>query len=596
MIELSEAPVFTALDRVAVTFACELVTDAADREPLCGFRLAQIYRELFGPIAHRKTVAPSGLAMARARRLFTGSRSFLDYITTGQPGVNGRPLFFAAALDADGESARDAMVLRPPEWSYEFESTRVTLSTAPTARAIPVLFVDHFCVFESGRIFYLASFGQTPEATPRLDEYGLIQLERLTLDPESAADASYLGFAWMAPDRRQASLPATSLKGFLDARLAMLNSDAETPNAIHDVLRPFGILPQGKTFQMAPHGWLKNALVQVEDLALLQTAAFACRCFESEYRGDNSPASTPAVPEALAQVHADWRSATAGVPRPHVAEQIDGSAESPIARPLLAFAGLAQGIPDFPRQDRSEVHDSTRPATAAPESMFYVHPAFELAVGVSWRTFSDAQREVGGCPYAMMAWIIGLHDEVIVTDMEERIERMIYGESAPGAIAEQLGRAEPAADLMRVWRKAASFWRPRSAMIDANLKARLDIFRWCSIHRSGNVFRYPTERDLLIAISQSRGTDARFNDAHGTLDRYESLVEDLSGLTANYAAVRANWLLGVITVLGLIALPQAISDTANLLGLPIDPLWTALALLGSAIALFLLWNRTPKIR
>lgn len=589
---LREAPVFDSLERVAMTFACELVTDATEDAPDCSFRLAQVYRELFGPEDQRRTREPAGDALDRARKLFASSRSFLDDITTGPPGVNGRPLLLSAELDGSGRSALAATIVRPPHWDYQFESTEVRLLVAPEASAIPVSFTDQFCVFESGRIFYLASFGQAPGQRPRLDEYGLIQLERLTMDPASATDADFLGFRLDEPAARP-----LSLRAFLEARLKRLcDPPAGTPSAVRDVLRPFGIVAEGEDLRLPACDWLRNGLLQVEDAGLLETARFAFRHYSVEDTEGGETEPSPVMTKADdAWTHRFAAPAPAPVePPPHVSGSFDPEAETEIPRPVLAFAGLAQGIPDFPRQDESEVHDSTRPATAALEGMFYVHPAFELAVGVNWRTFRDAQAEVGGCPYAIMAWIIGLHDEVIVADMERRIERMIYGEPAHPDSAAVLGRAEPVGDLVGVLGKVARFVRPRSAMIDDNLRARLDIFRWCSIHRSGNVFRYPTERELLDAIRQCRGTDARFDDAHGTLDRYENLVEDLSSLGANYAAVRTNWLLGAITVLSVVALPGAIEETAAFAGLAIDPLWATLALLGVALVLFLLWDRTPR--
>lgn len=589
---LREVPVFDSLERVAMTFACELVTDATEDAPDSSFRLGQVYRELFGPEDQRRTREPAGEALERARKLFASSRSFLDDITTGPPGVNGRPLLLSAELDGSGRSALAASIIRPPHWDYQFESTEVRLLVAPEASAIPVIFTDQFCVFESGRIFYLASFGQAPGRGPRLDEYGLIQLEWLTMDPASAADADFLGFRL---DGATAQHGPLSLRAFFEARLSRLcDPPAGAPSAVRDVLRPFGIVADGQNLRLPERSWLRNGLLQIEDAAMLETARFAFR----HYSVDDAAERTDEPGAAVAGADESWQTRLASAAReaaaPHICTSFDPEADTEILRPVLAFAGLAQGIPDFPRQDDSEVHDSTRPATAALEGMFYVHPAFELAVGINWRTFRDAQAEVGGCPYAIMAWIIGLHDEVIVADMEGRIERMIYGEPAHPDSAAALGRAEPVGDLVGVLGKVARFVRPRSAMIDDNLRARLDIFRWCSIHRSGNVFRYPTERELLDAIRQCRGTDARFDDAHGTLDRYENLVEDLSSLGASYAAVRTNWLLGAITVLSVVALPGAIEETAAFAGLAVDPLWATLALLGAAFALFLLWNRGPR--
>lgn len=604
LLRLAECPVFDKLGRVAVAFACELTAEEHQIEPSTGFRLAEIYRELFGPAGQRQTEAPAGADLARARSLFEASRSFLDDITTGPPGVNGRPLMMSAALDRDGWAGKPALIVRAPTWRYEFESAEVELAVREDAQAIPVDFNDHFCVFESGRIFYLAIFGQDEGATPRLDEYGLIQLEGLAIDPAEACSASSLGFAYRAHDGTEASKEPASLRDFLIARLKELAYAQDgLPNAIIDVLRPFGIAENNGGPFLIERDWLKNALVQVEDQPLLETARYAFEHYRLDKRdSEKDPEPLKFLTRIKARDRA-WQTACdklRGGATLHRAESFEPDAptdaDPPIARPLLAFAGLAQGIPDFPRQDDSEVHDSTRPASSATEGMFYVHPAFELAIGINWRTFSDAQRNVGGCPYAIMAWIIGLHDEVIVADMERRIERMIYGTAPRKTDARTLGRAEPAGDLMTILHRVASIVRPGRALIDDNLRARLDIFRWCSIQRSGNVFRYPTERELLDAIRQARGTDARFDDAHAMVDRYESLVEDLSSLASNYSGARAGWLLAAIAILGAIGLPDSIVQAGKVFGFTIPPLPATLLVVATVGLLFGLWNQPPSSR
>jgi len=222
LLRLVECPVFDDLGRVSVAFACELTTRKGQSEPTSGYRLADIYRELFGPADQRRTRKPDGNNLMRARRLFEGSRSFLDDITTGPPGVNGRPLMLSAAIDGDGWAGRRALIVRPPSWRYEFESAEVELNVPEHLRRIEVVFNDHFCVFESGRIFYLAIFGQDRGMAPRLDEYGLIQLERLLIDPQDACSGNFIGFAFDDEEAGGERGEVRSLREFIERRLEQL--------------------------------------------------------------------------------------------------------------------------------------------------------------------------------------------------------------------------------------------------------------------------------------------------------------------------------------------------------------------------------------
>jgi len=605
-LRLVECPIFDDLDRVSVAFACELTTSKGAAAPETGYRLTEIHRELFGPAHQRLTSTPAGDALARARKLFDASRSFLDDITTGPPGANGRPMLISAALDEDGWSGLRARIVRPASWRYEFENAEVELGVPADQRIIDVTFNDQFCIFESGRIFYLGMFGQDAQSQPRLNEYALIQLERLIIDPQDAASAARLGFVLAGATGDGVAPEAISLREFLARRLADLAAaPSPEPNAVRDVLLPFGIIDEGAELRLLERGWLKNGLVQIEDEELLFAARYANEHYCLESPAADKSADLPDRAAAIARWDARWRKhhlerAGSGLSRPHHAPAFKTASASSameaeiVPRPLLAFAGLAQGIPDFPRQDDSEVHDSTRPATAATEGMFYVHPAFELAIGVNWRTFSDGQRSVGGCPYAILAWIIGLHDEVIVADMERRIEAMIYGVPAGKTSAHALGRAQPAGDLMTILRGVSSILPSRRTLMDDNLRARLDIFRWCSIQRSGNVFRYPTERELLDAIRTARGTDARFDAAHMVVDRYESLVEDLSSLATGYKASRAGFLLAAIAALGLIGLPQALVEAGSLFGWRVDPIQAIMLIVAAVAILFALWVQPPS--
>jgi hypothetical protein len=213
-------------------------------------------------------------------------------------------------------------------------------------------------------------------------------------------------------------------------------------------------------------------------------------------------------------------------------------------RKLLAFAGMVQGVEDFPFQDESELHDSTRPTAHSVESAVYAHPKFLIEIAKGWRSYHMARPELGNCPYLLLTWLVAMHDEIIVSRIESRIDEMIYSPQDRGY------RAVPLADLNKVLKRARHIAASTGVdLVEANLQRRLDLFRWLSINRAGNVFRYTKEREALAAVQAAMGTQGRFERATETVDRIETLVEDASALRSSYAERRTNAMLFMIAVL-----------------------------------------------
>ena len=543
-LRMRETPVFADIARASFAIAFELdpaaLAPAAERS---AFRISEVYR----------TVFRSGGDHAAVRQLFNASRSFLDDITTGLPGSNGRPLLFAGSAEPGDDAARRIVLRRPETWSYEFENTEVDLVVAPARREAELWVHELFCAFESGRLFFILMLAHDPAVRSGWDEYDVIRLQRACIETELAADPAYLGFA--------VDGDVLSLIGLANRRLAALAQlGGDIPNAIDHLLRPFGLLPPGAGVLRVSPGAIRNAMAFIDDDDVFATARHAADHYARRAAGE-----AVAHPPDLLRADAAWRRASARTPRggdpAHVAASFGSDTAATTApRRLLAFAGMAQAVPDFPRQDESEIHDSTRPAHAALENLFYVHPAFQLEVGVNWRSFRDTQGDVGACPYAILAWVIAFHDELIVSNMEDMIEAMVFGPIAPDAPDASRGRAVPLGGLADQLARVGSFFPRRQRTLDDNLAARLDIFRWCSIFQSGNVFRYPTERQLLDAIREARGTRQRFEDAHQMIDRHEALAEDLTDLAASYSAFRTNWLLTALALIGLVTLPKGLQE------------------------------------
>lgn len=598
-LELRECPFFPPFDRASLAFAFRLRVGNGTDEPLrSAYRISHVYDAVIGsgagsPLtpAHRE----------RAKSLFGASQSFLDDITTGPPGTNGRPLLLAADAQAD---ARHVMLQRNESWRYDYEGTEVELQVVPPARRMLDLAMhEHFCIFESGLMFYLLVLSNRPGMRSPLDEYAIIQAEQLAVSPELAKDEKFLSIHWGDTHG--------SLLEFVNRRLLALAParDGEQPKeatAIGDVLRPFGIIPEGQEILEPRADDLCNAMVQIEDEPLFDTARHAYFHYRmkrpEEVAGPEDEKPKP-HPKAVLDADRKWNSAN--LPARNAPCEVHhargfGPAEEDtgIPRQLLAFAGMTQGVPDFPRQDDSEIHDSTRPVSVAPENLFFVHPAFEFAVGKNWRTLRNAQESVGACPYALLTWMIAMHDELIVSDMERRIEDMVFGVVTEKAPPEEIGPTSPLHNLRRLADNMVrmTIIPSRQRIIDESLRDRLEIFRWCSIHQSGNVFRYQTERELLAAIREARGTRQRFEDAHDMLDRYENLVEDTASLASAYSSRLTNWLLAAIALFGIASIPKTIKELLEVMGMDrtLDPLSVAWAALLAVFGLFVLWNFWPS--
>lgn len=528
--EFGEVAIFRDLDSAAVTFAFELVAKPANTK-------------------NRHRTAYRLLALSEALKeeeelhelLVEPVRSFLDDVTNGPPGVNGRPLLFLASGADPGDPSRHVTLVRPRHWTYEYEG-RVTQLNVPDYRLRTEMQLrDSFSVFESGRIYYVLTLICPVGAT--LDEYAAIHFEQLVLERERAEQPDYLGFEW-------AGMGRLSLLGLVNARLESLRRApvGSVLNGIKDILKPYGLMSPAQIDERIDRSRIANLCVAIEHEALFATAEHTYALFDR-----TNFCAPPPPSELVASADNRWGDTTNAVPPDELHAQEDNS----IPRSALVIAGLATGVPDFPWQDDSEVHDSTRATERSTEGMLFTHPRFMLEIGKSWRSFRECGDDLGTCPYLLMTWLVCVHDEQTVAEMEQMLEEMIYD---PAGTLDKLPksqrfRAEPLADVMELLKGASSPWGQKTGVQERNLTKRLQLFRWESIHRCGDMFRYPKEKEALAAIREATGTAGRFDEVHETLDRLENLVEDVESLASSYAERRTNRLLAALAVLGLVGIP-----------------------------------------
>ena len=605
-----ETPAFRDLD-AAFTFAFELTYADASGQPLQrAFRLRKI----------SKAMSRSREGTEQERKAFTTLvqpiRSFLDDVTMGPAGTNGRPALFAASGARPNAQSRSVWLCRPETWQYEYENEVSELAVEPVQRFHHFRLRDSFAAFESGRIFYLLTLTQQAsgdEATrkgdsdpadpdivcdtqrPPIDEYTILQLQQLALNPDDYADsADYLAFC------RDRKCPADatgflSLVGLAEQRLQELEAkNAARPNGIADVMRARDMIDRDGQRRPLTADSLRRLAIGIESDTLLDTADRVNRKFLPPDQAAASRMGWIAHDQEIEDVRGRWKGMFGNAP-PRGGRRAHGDPDNAFDRDFLVFAGLAQGIPDFPYQDESEVHDSTRPAFMSVESAIYTHPRFVLEVAKSWRSFNAARPAIGTCPYLLLMFVVTLHDELVVAQMERLIDDLIYRHGAHG---DYKTRSSPMSDVRDILLHAKAMFGEQEAILKTNLEQRLDLFRWSSVHRSGNIFRYPKERGALEAIQAAMATGTRFDRAHSTIDRMESLVEDVANLKSAYASRRTNGLLLLLAIVGVIGIPKSVKEFLETLGVTgIHKGWfigTSAVLLGALLWWFLAHWRSGR--
>lgn len=574
----TEAPIFNCLTATSFTYAFEL--EYSD-QPEPDAKIEGGGEEQNIDSRHRAAFRLRALSSAlsgleggdeQQRHIFQvliqPMRAILDDVTVGPAGTNGRPLLFAASGALPNAASRRAWLVRPERWEYEYEK-EVTRLKVPGPRCIELRLRDSFCAFESGRIFYLLTLTQEmapdggdderpaqapdlpvkkpteagrggteldaelePANPPAIDEYVVLQLQQLVLDKKlDAKRPDVIGF-------RLGETPAEggqaqSLIAFAEARLQQLEaSTSPCPNGVRDVLREYRLIPPKSGVRRMRLGLrhLSRLCVGIESEEMLDTAE---RVRVSLEPTKSSAARGDAPPVPLWEI---WRNEffcpeERPDPPPH------HQSRNRIDRTFLAFAGVAQAVADFPCQDESEVHDSTRAVAYSVDAAIFVHPRFVLEVGKSWRSLEKARPTIGTCPYLLLMFMVALHDELIVADMEKKIGDMAYAADF-GAKGEGDYRVAPMHDALDVLDRVDQVSDGGIAILKSNLE-RFELFRLASIHRSGNIFLHAREQAALTAIQRAMGTDARFDRAYQIVDRMESLIEDVNRLKSGYADQRA---------------------------------------------------------
>lgn len=533
-----ETPIFTGIRDFAISYLFD-VTRARERGDATprAFRLESIHGAL-NPESLRNAKLDPAERESKAgiyNALIEPVRSYHDDVTTGGPGRGGRPLVFAAEPPDQQFELRSVDLLLPDQWEYRAEGRlmRMCAPPGPPGRRIRLQFRDSFCAFESGRLFYVMTF-YPPEPTAHgLDEYALIALEKLA---SRKPEARYYLDAWRfdyagCPARPNAARPGVTLLDFATARLERLASETiGHASGVQQIVRPL-LYDNDYAPPTIAQADIRSLLVCLEDERLLNRAETAHELkadFILETPEDVDGWPPEAAPEGF-RLHRDEKE------------------EQPGYRPFLALAGILQSVIDFPYQDPVELYDSTRTVYKGNGFCLYAHPDFILEICEDERSLHDCRTSLGTCPYLSLMWVVAIHDELIVTEIEQAIDVLIYGTD------EDAMAAEPLAGLAKALRSMKMLMGSPTAELHANLERRFQLFRTYAINRSHYLFRYAKEKEALREIEAASGTSERFQRAQETVDRLESLIEDVTSLRSAYAERRTNTMLAVIAILSIIS-------------------------------------------
>jgi hypothetical protein len=567
--DYSERPVFGDIGIGSFSFAFELYPSKQDRQ---AFQLEEVWRGL-GPELRKALIGPFA--------------SYLDDVTTGKPGRNGRPLIFLAKPP---ETRLAVDVRRDPQWIYEAEGLSKRLHVDPGRLGHKLLVRDAFCAFRSGRLFYILSLALPRRSGQPIDEYFIIQMQRLAMDPNAAAGLSFL---------YRGAADAT-LIGFTRARLAELVAEPRNAplSGLRRIVEDKGLLDRDEIEALrhaelesddtaarsnpgggaGHHGIvrLRGLCIGIVNEALMEAAQRACRKF-----GHGQPAEGEAQARRPGRVRELVRSLISREVEdepPSLPLHNDGQ-----GRALFALSGLAQGVADFGVQDPGELRDATCPANQAEGYVLFAHPAFLLEIARNWRAVVRCRHSVGTCPYLMLIWIAAIHADLLVAELERGIDDMVYQSERKKDF-----RAVALGDLRDALQGAHyPFAANGERLLRENLQQRLALVGNALMHQSSTLFRYPKEKGDLAAALEVMGTTARFERAQLLLEKVEDLVEDVIDQRRSYTEQLTNALLLTLALMGIIAVPKMVQEFDQAIGLTMNPLIPSAVLVAFLATVFL---------
>jgi hypothetical protein len=235
-------------------------------------------------------------------------------------------------------------------------------------------------------------------------------------------------------------------------------------------------------------------------------------------------------------------------------------------RVCRAFAGLVQGVLDFPKQDEIELADSLKPFQRGDGLMMFAHPRFLIELCYASRSFEKMEGVIGCCPYLLLSHLILVHNEDVLEEAEAAFAALQGPRSASARRYQSLADVEEMVARTETW-----LFEPPTRVRRENLQERIALFRSLVLGYVANVFRYATERRTYDEVSGARGLTRRHAALLDRFERYESLVRDAWDLGAGAADRRINRLLMLLAGLSFI------SAVADFVQFTTQPFWSRVA-------------------
>lgn len=461
------------------------------------------------------------------------TQSYFSDIVRGGLGRMGRPLIFLCEAERELDE-RTVVMHRPETTDYKAERRHIRLWRPDAKRAkIRWAMRDAFALFESGHLFYLLSLVSMDDQLDRIDEYALIQLQKL-LDPSYEATdlREHLKFSFSLS-------PPDPLAILVRARLHELDKRTwKEPNGVH-VLRKHAF---EESWELPSFGWdeLRSLVFAVEDDQIWRDFATKKRKLSRDSKDKKS-----------------WQEKHSRVSSRSPPRHLSRACVCPR---LYALSGLLRGVLDFPLQSTSELEDAVEPLCFREDDwVVFSNRQCLVEIGTSkWRSLRDARTSLGTCPYLVLVQCMALYHELLLSDLEKEVDDLLY-QAENGRDPKKEVHAKAMVDVSTMLGYARKvFWPPSSRVVEHNLRQRITIFRDLLIFRPINIFSYKMEKDLSDALVAYHKLDARTAAIIDLLDRYEGLVEDNHHVLTMAAERRLSLLFAVVALMGVLTIYEPV--------------------------------------
>lgn len=182
------------------------------------------------------------------------------------------------------------------------------------------------------------------------------------------------------------------------------------------------------------------------------------------------------------------------------------------------LSGFFQNIIDFMRQDKSEVADGTDPIYPNIDEnkthfLLYSNQNSIYEVVSKSRSLDFGKDWIGTCPYLFLVHIMTFHNESLIVELEKKMIETVRGLKDLGLMTDAFIDKSTADHRQKILNQFRSF--------------KLWLFSNVYMHLYFNSFRYDTERDFYVAISNVRGIQPRQQYWEEIVSKLQNTINDI---------------------------------------------------------------------